>query len=402
MNAFIKIQLTCAIGLCLASSIAWGQRYEPRRYNVKLEFEREVSLELERLDTTIEKFLREKVLVDAENFFRSQDGGPVNFDRERSEFIDEYKAAVSGLMQDYFLWIDNFSPELVPVDESLLQTIYNSAEIPLTQGQRTFAQGPATNVPRYAEFAAYLYNVAAAPVNARSWKKLQMVKLVEFHFANGLSPFLYALNLPRYNDFGSYFVKDRFLEDPSRTLQLRRIDPSRVVPKLNFNELTILNFFAEELSKRSGPVVQPIEAAVGGQLKSVVLNVKNLNFNALVTYNDLAVSGFEYDRGGSPLVIRAATCFGTCVSIDKSGFSAVIGSFSYAWQLLYLDDVVPETRFFELYSSGLTQQFLNIGWSLWATMIAFPPTEGRLTIRSTQSFKEIMREVEESVVRRDF
>ena len=114
-------------------------------------------------------------------------------------------------------------------------------------------------------------------------------------------------------------------------------------------------------------------------------------------YNELTIQSF----GGSGItdaqVIQEATCIGKCVVIDKSSFSDEIEAYSYVWQILFFDDVIPDKSFLKVYNRGLGS-LGNPAWSLWATMIAFPPSsDSPKTTRSTQTFKELLSDIDESI-----
>jgi hypothetical protein len=89
--------------------------------------------------------------------------------------------------------------------------------------------------------------------------------------------------------------------------------------------------------------------------------------------------------GGFPAVHRAATCAGTCVALEKSSFSAEIGVYSYAWQILFYNDVWPAFLSDPNGYPAIGGIGSNAIWFLWADFVAASDADD--TLRATQFFK---------------
>ncbi len=373
--------------------------YNPERYNVKQNFDDEIKLQRQSLLETIEDHIRNDIVPNPELFFiPGNSNEEVNYEQEINEFTTEYLTAFNQLIDSYFVWVDGYNSKITAVPEELLQRIYNSPEPIFSFNNETF--GDARTFEGYQTFAAYLYNVALTQIDAVSWKKLQLLKIIEFHYKNNRSVVRTLLPVARRNSVRRpYFKYKGFQIDETKTAQIQSITPFKVVPYLLFDELIVIDFFKEEFRQRSSLQLDP-DAFAGATppFGQVSLKIKSDSFENLVQYNELTVQSFGGNGGiAAPQIIEEATCIGECVVIDKSSFSDEIGAYSYVWQILFFDDVIPDKSFLKVYNRGLGS-LGNSAWSLWATMIAFPPSsDGLKTTRSTQTFKDLLNDIEESI-----
>jgi hypothetical protein len=194
-------------------------------------------------------------------------------------------------------------------------------------------------------------------------------KFVEFvYFLNLNPPSFISWHRARILDFLSFSIEAGTLDLPTAA---------------NFEA-----YLEQTLSKRFAPNI------FWQRLNRPALEVKTVSIPNGITYvpslNSVPVAeglaGLT-PSGGFPSVHRAATCAGYCVALDKSSFSSVIGTHSYAWQILFYSDVWPEFLSDDDGYPGIAS-FDNIIWFLWADFVA--GSEASTTLRATQFFKEAL------------
>jgi len=160
------------------------------------------------------------------------------------------------------------------------------------------------------------------------------------------------------------------------------------IPKIRFNPQLVEAYLETKLL----PIFKKNEA--WSEYNTKVLTNKTVNITNGITYNEeniavdavVPASPFPLNAilgNGYPSVIQEVTCRGTCVAIEKSDFVESIGTYTYAWQILFYSSVWPNFNkrggYCEL--SGVNQP----SWFIWFDMIA--GNDDKDTLRNSTFFR---------------
>lgn len=158
-----------------------------------------------------------------------------------------------------------------------------------------------------------------------------------------------------------------------------------------FDKGVTLDFFEAAFRRISGGV--PLGRTRFLRAKTVEL-VNPIDYRTIqgVSFGIQFIFGPD-DLPPLPPIISEVTCFGRCVTYDESSFVGRIGTFSYAWQILFNGDVNPNFLSASLLDGG----YVNLSgggptqWLRWVEFIAGDGDED--TLRNTLFFRENFRNV---------
>jgi hypothetical protein len=203
-------------------------------------------------------------------------------------------------------------------------------------------------------FADFHYYINNQRMDFRNWQALQVASLMLEHLRRGIDVFEISMD-------GS--VGTEVLTTWRGNYEL---------PKLRFNPEIVEEYIESKLL----PIFR--RDSFWSRNFNRVLQTKRTEIPNGITYNTngIAVDAVTTDGnrfgGGYPAVIAEAGCRGNCVAIERSTFADSIGTYTYAWQILYYTSVWENFRLGEAYNSGYgaLQGVNQPAWFVWLDMVA--------------------------------